>query len=508
MAKRNSILVENEKDATQQVAKVMRITFLIFTIAFILNVLGIFIVRMKIMTISYILGSLFLLTPTILRFVLKKESKWTKYVNTFCAVLFVTIATITLTYHVVVLYIYAIAVASLYFSKKLNRFAAYSSVICVSAGQLIAFYLNTFPDKNLRTVQSVIIFGILPRALILIALATIFTMLTDRTTSLLSNLMGADEQERVLKHMQKMQMQSTETAEKLLHMVQDLSVITNSSTIANEKIVHQTEIVLGGVLDNTNQIKDIHMKIQNMTQQLTNLSTMNSQVASLAESITKTTQVNQDRMDSATSSMEQIHNSAIKCKSIIHDLGEESKQILGIIEVITEISIQTNVLALNATIEAARAGEHGRGFAVVAEEIHKLSVQTKTAVDSIAEIITKVAENTDQAVVAMEESASLTQIGMQAIKEAGSSSSIITTSNTEMSDQIVSMEEIVKTVMTHSSKVAQNMNTVSKNTQKNYNAIHDVTTATQENCAGIASISMMVDQIRDLAAKLSEVVDG
>lgn len=66
-------------------------------------------------------------------------------------------------------------------------------------------------------------------------------------------------------------------------------------------------------------------------------------------------------MNSATDSMEQIHVSTNACKEIIGKLGEESKEILGIIQVISGISQQTNILALNATIEAARAGEQGRG---------------------------------------------------------------------------------------------------------------------------------------------------
>jgi len=71
------------------------------------------------------------------------------------------------------------------------------------------------------------------------------------------------------------------------------------------------------------------------------------------------------------------------------EIRSVTKEITGIVDLITEISERTNLLALNASIEAARAGDAGMGFAVVAEEISKLADKTQSSVKNIKRLIDK-----------------------------------------------------------------------------------------------------------------------
>ena len=499
MGSKSGVLVQNEKQANKAVSKVMRITFIIFTLVYILNVLGIFIVDMKVMTMAYVLGSIMLWMPTILVNVAKQDGSYVKYALTICAVIFITIVTSTLGYHVVLLYIYAIAIASLYFSKKINVMTMILSVIGVSAGQIICFWFNIFPDKNFTTLYKLIVYGIVPRAMVLIAIAAIFTMLCERTTGMLSNLMNAEEQERMIEEMRLMQEKSEETSRTLMGMVKELSHITENSMDSNRQIVEETGNVLDSFSKNSEEITGINERTQDINARLEELTAINRQLSDLANQVNQLSKENQNKMNSATESMEQIHRSTNECKEIVWKLGEESKEILGIIQVITGISQQTNILALNATIEAARAGEHGKGFAVVAEEIQKLAEQTRNAVDNIGTIVTASVEDTGRAVKVMEQSVELTETGMESMSEVGSSTASITSSNEKMTKQIVEMDHTVENIWIQSNKVAKGMQQVNVSTQNNYKAIEQVNAATQENSAGVEMIEDMVVRIRKMA---------
>ena len=185
--------------------------------------------------------------------------------------------------------------------------------------------------------------------------------------------MGAEEQKEMFNRMKQMKESVAQTSEIMFRMVTELSGITETSLLANQSIAGEAERLLLGSTENTKAIENADSTIQDITAQLMELSNMNHRTAMLTDQIGENTQENQKRMDDATDSMEQIHRSTNECKKVISTLGEESKEIIGIVETITRISSQTNILALNATIEAARAGEHGKGFAVVAEEIQKHS---------------------------------------------------------------------------------------------------------------------------------------
>lgn len=494
------LLKENECTANKASAKVMRITILFYSIVLILDIAGIFTVALSTMITAFIKGVVILMVPTVIVNFLKRNDPWVKYVIVLCAIMFTVVATVYLSWHTVLLYIYPIAIASLYFSGKLNMFAAVSSIIGVSLGQISSFDAGHVIDHNFDDVSDVLLFGVIPRGLILFAVSAIFTMLCKRTTSMLGSLMGA-EQQRIMRE------KSLEVSKSLLKTVDELDRISTATTDANRSISNESENVMRDSAENVKHIKSVEENMNIISENLKNLSEMSRSIAQLAEHADKITADNNNKMTVAAASMDEICKSTDESKEIILRLSGQSKKIVEIAAVITNISTQTNILALNASVEAVHAGEYGKGFAVVAGEIQKLADQTKKAAAEISGIIDQVTDNISGTVEAMEKNAILTRDGMNNMEQMKSSTELISRSNNEISKHIADMNSVIGRVSENGENVSKKLVSVSGNIENNCGAVQHMAAAIQENSAGAENLGFMVKNIKNMSEELERLAE-
>ncbi|GGG52384.1 methyl-accepting chemotaxis protein [Paenibacillus radicis (ex Gao et al. 2016)] len=180
------------------------------------------------------------------------------------------------------------------------------------------------------------------------------------------------------------------------------SIINSSHNVASaaEQISASTQEMAGSNTNQAHAAQTIHALFGELTNAIQAVARSTESASELSDSAIGVAREGRLIIDSSVRSMSGVREQ-------MSQLEQDSHQIGDIIEVIEEIADQTNLLALNAAIEAARAGEQGRGFTVVADEVRKLAERSGTATKQITAIIKGMQENTKRSVVAVEESATL-----------------------------------------------------------------------------------------------------
>ena len=123
----------------------------------------------------------------------------------------------------------------------------------------------------------------------------------------------------------------------------------------------------------------------------------------IAVLLAKHSRAGRDSTARATGGVTELENQVGIIEKLVRRLGERSREIGQILDVLDDITEQTNLLALNAGIIAAQAGSHGKGFAVVADEMRNLSERASSSTKETELLAQTLQDDVGQAVRAMQE---------------------------------------------------------------------------------------------------------
>jgi twitching motility protein PilJ len=214
--------------------------------------------------------------------------------------------------------------------------------------------------------------------------------------------------------------------EELRSLVSRITTAADQVTTASDAAQHTSSQMLGAAERQSKEIRTAGQQVLGMARAINEVSAKAAQSANVARTSLSAAEKGQTAVQNAISGMNEIREQIQDTAKRIKRLGESSQEIGEIVELISDITEQTNVLALNAAIQAASAGEAGRGFTVVAEEVQRLAERSAEATKQIGAIVKTIQTDTQDAVSAMEKStqgvvegAKLSDAAGQALTEIG-----------------------------------------------------------------------------------------
>ena len=285
--------------------------------------------------------------------------------------------------------------------------------------------------------------------------------------------------------------------EELRSLVSRITAAADQVAVASDSAQQTTVQMLSANDRQSQEIKNTSAQVLGMARTINDVSSSATQSADVAKSSLSAAEKGQQAVQDAISGMNDIRDQIQETAKRIKRLGESSQEIGEIVELISDITEQTNVLALNAAIQAASAGEAGRGFTVVAEEVQRLAERSGEATKQIGAIVKTIQTDTQDAVSAMEKSTQGVVEGAKLSDNAGQALAEIGDVSRKLAELIGSISQTTQTQAKAAGAVAVSMRNIlgiteqaTEGTKRTAQSVGQLTTLARDLKSSVANFKL------------------
>lgn len=284
------------------------------------------------------------------------------------------------------------------------------------------------------------------------------------------------------------------TIDELRTLVTGVNNASNSVSVRSQQAQAVSVQLLDAAEKQSKEIQNTTQDVLRVAETLTLVSASAEESSQVAMRSLAAADKGRMAVQNSITGMNDIREQIQETSKRIKRLGESSQEIGEIVELISDITEQTNVLALNAAIQAASAGEAGRGFSVVAEEVQRLAERSGEATKQIGAIVKTIQADTQDAVAAMEKSTTGVVEGAKLSDAAGQALSEIDSVTKNLAGLIQKISDDAQTQATSANKVARNM--------------QDILEINRQTSVGTQQTATSIKDLADVASDLKASVSG
>ncbi|MNI08246.1 Methyl-accepting chemotaxis protein McpC [compost metagenome] len=302
----------------------------------------------------------------------------------------------------------------------------------------------------------------------------------------------------MMEQITKLVKQTNFSAQEVLDTATELTQASNKTAISAKEIAVATEEIANGATSLANEAERGNELTENISRKMVQVINSNKEMEQSARQVEDSskqgTEYLKGLLEKTNITVDMINALTAKVDS----LKSSTSSVLKVLDVMQNITQQTNILSLNATIEAARAGAAGRGFMVVADEIRQLADQSKQSISMVGQITDNIQMEMNETVQALSEASPLFQEQINSVKE---TNQIFISVRDQMAGFVQHLDVVTASI----DELNESQNVLSE-AMSNVSAVAEESSATSEEVASLSSEQQTVGQhLVELSDKLENV---